>query len=300
VRDPAKIGAGLGCFANVPFWIAVERAHTLGFQSIELLSVEGSRHSVGLLPGIWFDEMSAEGLERLGVALAPFTHTSVHAPFVDAPLFTYNRRIAQEALRQVKACIAVAGRLGMRAVAVHANRRGQLDARDYWDDMVHVCRELGDTATEAGTVVALETGYPDRYQQFLDLVRQVDHPAVGACVDIGHVAFLQESGPRGTDDGVANYNRNLIELCRELGPRLVHMHLHDVRKVDWRDHRQLGSGVIDLPALARALSEIDYDGLMQFELEEPHQEPALLASRAALEVAIADIGRPGTGEQQGA
>jgi sugar phosphate isomerase/epimerase len=295
VHDPARVGAGLGCFANVPFWAAVEQVKALGFQSIELLSVEGSRHSVGLLPGIWFDGMSDAELERLRAALAPFAHTSVHAPFVDAPLFTYNRRIAQEALRQVKTCIAAAGRLGMRAVAVHANRRGQLDARDYWDDIVLVFRELGDAAAEAGTVVALETGYPDRYQQFLDLVRQVDHPAVGACVDIGHVAFLHESGPRGTDEGVINYNRNLVSLCRELGPRLVHMHLHDVRRVDWRDHRQLGSGVIDLPALMGTLAELEYSGLMQFELEEPDQEPALLASRAALEAAITATERPGRG-----
>jgi sugar phosphate isomerase/epimerase len=289
--DPAKVGAGLGCFANRPFRDAVARVHALGFQSIELLSVEGSRHSVGLLPGIWFDGISEADLYRLRAALAPFAHTSVHAPFVDAPLFTYNRRIAQEALRQVKACIGVAGRLGMTAVAVHANARGQLDARDYWDDMVRVFRDLGDAAAEAGTLVGLETGYPNRYAQFLDLVREIDHPAVGACADVGHVAFLQESGPRGTDEGVANYNRNLVDLCRELGPRLVHMHLHDVRRADWRDHRQLGTGVIDLVPLARTLVEIGYDGLMQFELEEPDQEPALLASRAALGAAIDQVAR---------
>src|SRR5690242_8660741 len=109
--DRARIGAGLGCFANRPFWESVERVHALGFESVELLSVEGSRHSVGLLPGIWFDGIGPADLERLRRALAAFAHTSVHAPFVDAPLFTYNRRIAQEALRQVKACIAVAGYL---------------------------------------------------------------------------------------------------------------------------------------------------------------------------------------------
>jgi hypothetical protein len=92
--DPAKIGAGLGCFAYQPFWGALERVRALGFESIELLSVEGSRHSVGLLPGIWFDGMSDAAVDRLRTALAPFAHASVHAPFVDAPLFTYNRRIA--------------------------------------------------------------------------------------------------------------------------------------------------------------------------------------------------------------
>jgi sugar phosphate isomerase/epimerase len=282
VLDPATIGANVASFANHDLWTALERISALGFASVELLSVEGSRHSVGLLPGIWFDGIAEADVERLGQALAPFAHTSVHAPFVDAPLFTYNRRIAAESFRQVEACIAVAGRLGMRAVAVHANARGQLDAADYWADMLAVFRRLGDAAAAAGTLVGLETGYPRRYRQFLDLVLGIDHPAVGACVDIGHVAFLEESGPRSTDEGVANYNRNLVRLCRDLGPKLVHMHLHDVRMADWRDHRALGTGVIDLPALVAVLREIGYAGLMQFELEEPEQENALVASRAAL------------------
>src|SRR5947207_12753092 len=107
--------------------------------------------------------------------------------------------------------------------------------------MLRVFRALGDAAAEAGTLIGLETGYPSRYQQFLDLVREVDHRAVGACVDIGHVALLQASGPRGSDEVVRNYNRNLVLLCRELGERLVHMHLHDVRKADWREHRKRGT-----------------------------------------------------------
>jgi sugar phosphate isomerase/epimerase len=281
--ERAKIGAGLGCFANSGFWAALERTAELGFESIELLSVEGSRHSVGLLPGIWFDGICDEDLARLRLALAPFAHTSVHAPFVDAPLFTYNRGIAKESLRQVEACIAVAGRLGMRAVAVHANRRALLDARDYWDEMIAAFRRLGDAARAAGTVVGLETGYPDRFDQFVDLVRAIDHPAVGATVDVGHVAFLVESGPRGTAEGAAAYNRSVVELIQALGERVAHAHLHDVRMSDWRDHRAVGTGMLDMPAMVAAFRSIGYEGLLQIELEEPAQEEALVASRRALE-----------------
>ena len=64
--------------------------------------------------------------------------------------------------------------------------------------------------------------------------------------------------------------------------RVVHLPLHDVRKADWRDHRALGTGVIELDPLLRTLRAIGYDGLWQFELEEPEQEGALTASRDAL------------------
>jgi sugar phosphate isomerase/epimerase len=60
-----------------------------------------------------------------------------------------------------------------------------------------------------------------------------------------------------------------------------------VRRADWRDHRTLGTGVIDLPALFTALRGVGYDGLLQLELEEPDQEPALVASKCQLERLIA-------------
>lgn len=281
--NKTKIGANIASLANHPFWESIDQLQQMGFQSIELLGMAGSRHSLGLLPGVWLDELSSQEFERLRQALANFAHTSVHAPFVDAPLFTYNRRIAQEAFRQVKVCIEGAGRLGMRAVAVHANARRFMGPLDYWDDMVHVFRELGEVAKAAKVVVGVETGYPSSYDLFLQLIRDIDHPAVGATVDIGHVAYLEESEPRGTDEGVRNYNRNLVSLCEELSDRLVHMHMHDVRKADWRDHRTVGTGVIDYPALFETLRKIGYDGLMQLELEEPNQQEALLQSKRELE-----------------
>lgn len=291
--DKTKIGANIASLANHPFWDSIDQLLQLGFHSVELLGMAGSRHSLGLLPGAWLDDLSAEEFERLRRALANFAHTSIHAPFVDAPLFTYNRRIAQEAFRQVKVCIEGAGHLEMRAVAVHANARRFIEPRDYWDDMVHVFRQLGEAAKEANVVVGVETGYPTRYDLFLQLIRDIDHPAVGATVDIGHVAYLEESEPRSTNEGIRNYNRNLVSLCEELGDRVVHMHMHDVRKVDWRDHRTVGTGVIDMRALFEVLKKIGYDGLMQLELEEPEQEDALLQSKRRLE-ALADTVNAGS------
>jgi sugar phosphate isomerase/epimerase len=287
--ESTSIGAGLACFADYSVWQALDRAADLGFQSVELLGVSGSRHSVGLLPGMWLDELTTEEMEQLRSALGRFAHFSVHAPFVDAPLFTYNRGIARESLRQVTACIQVAGRLGARAVAVHANQRAFLTVRDYWDDMVAVFRALGDAAAEANVVVGLETGFPNSYGEFVELIRAIDHPRVGATIDIGHVAFMRECGPRSTEHGIATYNRLLVDLCHELGERVVHMHIHDVDPQIWRDHRELGTGMVDLTSLFAALEHIGYNGLLQLELEESDREGALLRSKALLERQLGSI-----------
>ena len=71
-----------------------------------------------------------------------------------------------------------------------------------------------------------------------------------------------------------------------LGDRLIHFHIHDVRRSDFRDHRGLGNlddnGVVDFPRLTSQLSRTPYNGLWILELEEPDREEALTRSRAYL------------------
>ena len=71
-----------------------------------------------------------------------------------------------------------------------------------------------------------------------------------------------------------------------LGPKLLHLHLHDVRPDDMRDHRAVGRGLIDYPRLMAALADGGFGGLMTFELEEPDLVAALGESKAAVEAAI--------------
>ncbi|HEU5314467.1 MAG TPA: hypothetical protein VFX49_00020, partial [Chloroflexota bacterium] len=72
-------------------------------------------------------------------------------------------------------------------------------------------------------------------------------------------------------------------LLDALGVKLVHFHIHDVRRADFRDHRGLGdldtNGVIDFPRLRDHVWRLDYAGLWIFELEEPDREGALIRSR---------------------
>ena len=54
-----------------------------------------------------------------------------------------------------------------------------------------------------------------------------------------------------------------------------HLHLHDLRKEDWRDHRAVPSGVIDFEGLFSALGQAGFTGFFDVELEEPEREAAL-------------------------
>ena len=104
-------------------------AADLGFQAVELLAFEGARHSQGELCGVWFHDLDSAGRDRLLRLLEPFPRRSLHAPFIDAPLLTYNKRTRECAMAQVRETIDLAAFSGAEAIATHANRRNTLPYR---------------------------------------------------------------------------------------------------------------------------------------------------------------------------
>ena len=114
-------------------------------------------------------------------------------------------------------------------------------------------------------------------------MQEIDHPAVGATIDVGHVRGCVPRGRWGTPEGIAELNEHITCLLETLGEKVVHFHIHDVRRADFRDHRGLGdtatNGVIDFPGLVAQVAASNYAGLWILELEDPNPEAALRRSR---------------------
>jgi sugar phosphate isomerase/epimerase len=62
------------------------------------------------------------------------------------------------------------------------------------------------------------------------------------------------------------YPHGSFPLKTGLGPKLYHLHIDDVRAVDWREHFLPGTGIIDWPRLFTKLSRARYDGLFAAEI----------------------------------
>ena len=135
----------------------------------------------------------------------------------------------------------------------------------------------------------METGYPVG-KAFPRLVHDIDHPAVGACIDVGHLVSSVGRERRNTDDGAKAYNEYLLDLVEVLGPKLWHFHIHDVRYDDWRDHREAGTGILDYAALVARLRKVSFTGRFVLELEEPDTIAALRRSQAHLAHALDTAG----------
>jgi sugar phosphate isomerase/epimerase len=84
-------------------------------------------------------------------------------------------------------------------------------------------------------------------------------PRVGLCLDVGHTIRV------GVDPAVA---------AREAGARLLEIHLKDVTEASPAGEEvEVGRGVIDIPGLLRALTDIKFAGTAAFEYEKDPKDP---------------------------
>lgn len=101
---------------------------------------------------------------------------------------------------------------------------------------------------------ALYPGPKDVYDRIKD-----KDPRMGLCIDIGHA----------TRAGVA-----VDKAVKEYKDRLFDLHIKDVSKAE-KDGKaiEIGRGVIDFPALVKALKKIGYKGVCSIEYEKDMTDP---------------------------
>lgn len=289
-----QIASNTASLADYPLYEAINQIREMGFGGIELLAFDGARHSIGDLAGFWFDELTQEERDQLKERLTGFHQIALHAPFIDLPLFTHNPGIQREAVSQIKEAIEAAWFFGAKVVTVHANRKTGFALEEFWSEMVDIFSALGDFAKGCGIQLGIETGYPNTVKDYLKLFLDINHEAVGATVDVGHLVPYIPRQVLQSNEGPGRYNDVLINIVRILGSKIVHFHVHDVRRPDWRDHRAVGTGIINFEPIFMFMDQIGYEGLFSFELEEPEKEAALAESKVFVERLIERVGRKNT------
>jgi len=107
---------------------------------------------------------------------------------------------------------------------------------------------------------------------FVRLLEKVNHAAVGATIDVGHQGRYAELVARvKTEDrakpaAVAAYNDTTIEIIRQLGAKVVHLHVHDIDPATWAEHKPMVHGFVDYPRIFAALREVRYQGALVLEI----------------------------------
>lgn len=267
--DERNIAASIGRLSDESLADAVAKAKAIGLTAI---TFSGSPTSDPSSLGFFWPDLDESQRQQMVAVRKEFDRAVIHAPFVDVPFVSVNPYIEKEALRQVLGSIEAAGALDLEVVTIHAGiPHYTIPQDDFIRRLIPILRTLGDAAAENGTKIGLENWrYPADPDQHSQLLEMVDHPAVCATVDLGHIAYwYKRDGINSLADQTAanEYNGRLLSLIERLGDRVVHIHAHDVRPVDIDDHRPVGSGIIDYEAVIGLLERTGFDGLLLLEVK---------------------------------
>lgn len=163
----------------------------------------------------------------LAADLAYTVHAPLEVNLMDLTTLDLQRAVLETSVR-------FASRVGAEVVVCHAGQRdGRRDAlfsfKEQLDAEIQTLRVAGDLAGELGVTIAVENYYPDsnvlhgsiydysvRPSELAQQVADVDHAAVGICLDVGHAALAANAS-----------SLDLFEECAAAAPLVRHLHLHD-------------------------------------------------------------------------
>lgn len=124
-----------------------------------------------------------------------------------------------------------------------------------------------------GVRLAYENGFEKDADEIMAVIEGADE-WIGANFDSGNLA-IQGGDP--------------VQAIRDLGERIMHVHLKDVPGVGADDCVALGSGIVDVEGVLRELQALGYDGWLSIELENGDHDPTdeIIASAATVREILA-------------
>lgn len=116
---------------------------------------------------------------------------------------------------------------------------------------------LGNLCARYGIWAAFENGLEKNVAEIRAAI-QDDNPWIGANLDTGNLA-AQGGDP--------------VKALRDLGNRIMHVHVKDVPEVGSHRCVAVGSGIVDVRGIVRELKRNDYDGWLSIEIETEDHDP---------------------------
>lgn len=239
IRQGRLSPAGTGPIQRFPWrsW-KDEFAHArrCGFGSIEWLFAADDYER----NPIWTDD----GREDI---LTQIADTGIRVDSVCADYFMAHPffRVPEEARRQSVAVlnrlVVLGARVGIRIVVVPVLEASEVRTVTEIDQLLHSLTEPLALAATYGIRLGLETELPG--PEYLALVEQCPHPALGVCYDTGNAAA------KGYD---------VAADVRTLAPHLCEVHVKD--RTRGGPSVRLGQGDADFEAFLRASAEVGYQG----------------------------------------
>jgi sugar phosphate isomerase/epimerase len=201
-----------------------------------------------------------EQAEELGIDL------TIHATFSDLNLASLNDNVRLLAISEIRKCIDYAKDIGAKIVTIHPGDYGATGGhfpKKALQKHLLSLEALADYAEEKKIILGLENMPILSLNQFrsnyspdgiANLVVKINSPFLQITWDVGH-------------SNTTNYS--LRDFQKAYQEHLCHIHIHDNAGPGpgWTDtHMQVGKGSVDWKLFGELIKEIDYSGILNFEL----------------------------------
>lgn len=240
---PFKIAYSTNAYTRYSLQDAIEGIADLGFAGIEILAD---------IPHLFSDTPQSE-IAKLKALLL---HKKIEISNINANTAAGLEYFDDRRIAHTKKIIEIAGMLGAPNISF-AIEHPFLNMRY----ILNALRELGDFAKKFGIKIGIEYE-PDFFisncDQLLKILQDLNHPNIGANLDIGHSVVNGE---------------NPADVIRKLNDKIWNIHIEDIKG---RSHYHLipGKGDIDFKAIRDALIDTKYDRWLTLEIYTYKDNPS--------------------------
>jgi sugar phosphate isomerase/epimerase len=269
-----KFAFSTNAYLNFSFAEAVRRLAAIGYGGVEIMA--DVPHA---WPAFLLEEQKQairDALAQNRLAISNVNAFMMHA--VNDPRQRYwhpswiepDRHYRQIRIDHTKRALTLARELGAPCITTEPG--GPVEPGASWASalrlFVEMLKPVAEHAEKEGVLLLVEPEpglLIETADQFLELMRHLDSPAVGMNFDVGH-AYCVGDDPAATIPRVARHIR--------------HFHLEDIAATRVHHHLIPGEGAIDFAAVLRAIRALDYQGWVTIELYPYVQDPDEAARRA--------------------
>jgi sugar phosphate isomerase/epimerase len=186
---------------------------------------------------------------------------TMHGPFLDMAPGSPDNRINEICKARYKHGIHIAAELNARYIVFHANFIASIHNPEYrhgWHQRnVVFWAEMAEYAEENGVTIAIENMWEFDPDIIGDVLREINHPHLRACIDVGHAHLFSIQ---------QDENLTFEDWLTTLEPYLVHIHMNNNDgKLDV--HRGLTDGVLDYTTIINRLRNLANPPTMTLEMD---------------------------------
>lgn len=269
-----KLAFSTNAYTRHSLQVALRGIRAAGFEGVEILADEPHAY-----PGKWEESRTASlagELKNLGLAVSNLNVNCSFGYWKDAPpepyfepsLISPDARHRRDRIELIAKAMRMARGIGARNVSITSGKMlgsmSPMRAAEQFEKSLAEVLEIADRL-EMDVGIECEPGlFIDYVAELREWIDRMEHPRLGANLDVGHCQVIGESIP------------GAVEL---LGDRIWNLHVEDI---PGRKHYHLvpGEGTLDWQGLKSSLRRIGYGRFATVELYTQTDDPQSAAERS--------------------